>query len=94
MSASPLSPPEADAARLKESLQAALADLGDVFSGLVQTAEQMAFVRCPYLNIQRECTAQFACPNQLFRPQRERALCTGQHKINFSCGTPVVRPKR
>jgi len=63
--------------------------MGDLFSDLVRTAESKAFLRCPYMNVKRECTAQFECVNQVFAPRRERAICSGLHKINFSC---ALRP--
>ena len=64
-------------------LEAALRELGEVLSGIVATAEEKACTRCPYMNIRRQCTAEFSCRNQVFRPESERPACSGQHKINF-----------
>jgi hypothetical protein len=83
-------PEPADRAAMVEALRAALSEMEGVFGDIVKTAESKAFLRCPYMNVKRECTAQFQCINQVFTPRRERAICSGQHKINFSC--PDARP--
>lgn len=75
----------AERARLAAALREALAEVGDIFAGLVKTAEEKGSLRCPYMNVRRECTAAFDCVNQVFTPGRERAICSGQHKINFCC---------
>lgn len=71
-------------ANLLASLEAALAELAGVVGDIVATAEQKSCERCPYMNVGRECTAAFACLNQVFRAGKERPLCSGQHRINFS----------
>ncbi len=71
--------------RLRESLKEALGEVETVFKDLVLTAGEKSFLRCPYMNIRRECTAQFECINQVWKPGRERATCSGLHKINFCC---------
>jgi hypothetical protein len=76
-----------DEKRLAEALRAALSEMGDVFSDLVATAESKSCLRCPYMSVERECTAEFACINQVLSEKRARPLCSGQHKINFSCPT-------
>ena len=68
----------------KTALQALVAELSKVLEGIVTTAEQKACERCPYMNVRIECTAEFSCKNQVFRPGREQPLCSGQHKINFA----------
>ncbi len=86
--ASSLQPPPPAASRQPpagqaEALRAALAEIGDLFGEIVKTAEAKAFLRCPYMNVKRECTAKFECRNQVFAPRHERPICSGLHKINF-----------
>jgi hypothetical protein len=78
----PRSPEERD--RLAAALREALEDLGDVFSDLVLTAEEKSCLRCPYMDVRRRCTAHFECPNQVWTEKGRRALCSGEHKIDFS----------
>ena len=66
------------------SLRAALEELAKVLGGIVAMAEENACERCPYMNVQRECTAEFSCINQASRVGHTRPFCSGQHKINFS----------
>jgi hypothetical protein len=89
---------EGEAARdRRAAIEAALAELAAVVGGIVATAEEVSCRRCPYMNVARECTAEFACINQVSRPGRERLLCSGQHRINFSrptseWSTPALPP--
>jgi hypothetical protein len=87
------SPTDAERARLAEGLRAALGELGEVFSGLVRTAESKSSLRCPYMNVKRECTARFECINQLWGKKGRRATCSGQHRINFACCEEERPPK-
>jgi hypothetical protein len=70
-------------AGLKAELLGALGEMQEVFADLVAAAEEKSCLRCPYMNVRRECTAAFDCINQVRVPGRERFLCSGQHRINF-----------
>jgi hypothetical protein len=61
---------------LRAELAAALGELQAVFTDLVATAEEKSCIRCPYMNVHRECTASFACINQVRAPGRARFLCS------------------
>ncbi len=76
---------EEDRRRLRESLKNALGDVETLFREIVDTAGEKSFLRCPYMSVQRECTAQFDCINQVWKPGRPRAICSGLNKINFCC---------
>lgn len=73
----------------QESLRLLLEELSTVLGGIVTAAEKKSCERCGYMSIRRECTAAFSCINQVFRAGRERPLCSGHHKINFSPKDPA-----
>ena len=76
--------PPGERERLEGALREALGELEGVFADLVQTAEEKSRFRCPYMDVRRRCTASFECPNQVWAEKGRRAICSGEHRIDFS----------
>ena len=67
----------------KERYKASVARLYDIFKDMSDTATETSKWRCPYKNVQNQCTAGFGCRNQLFVNPNELALCTGSDNLDY-----------
>ena len=56
----------------------------DLFSSMIEVADELSTRRCPYKNRLDECTAQFGCRNQR-PPARPGGLkiCAGDDKLDY-----------
>ena len=56
----------------------------EIFSAMMQKADEVSTQRCPYKNRFDQCTAQFGCRNK--RPptvEAERYLCMADDKLDY-----------
>jgi hypothetical protein len=58
--------------------------IGEIFSSMMVTVEDLTTRRCPYKNRFDQCTAQFGCRNQR-KPEDPTQLkaCGGDDKIDY-----------
>jgi hypothetical protein len=68
----------------KHEYQERLDRISELFSGMMQRAEELSTHRCPYKNRFDQCTAQFGCRNQA-KPavEGDPLLCAGDDKIDY-----------
>jgi len=64
--------------------QKRLDDISEIFSQILQHADELSTQRCPYRDRLDNCTAKFCCRNQS-KPVIAGALpvCTGDEKIDY-----------
>ena len=68
----------------KEEDQKRLDKITELFSDMVQHADELSTHRCPYKNRCDECTAKFGCRNQR-KPSEDTKLllCVGDDKLDY-----------
>ena len=68
----------------EQEYQKRLEQISDLFSGMIQHADELSTERCPYKNRFDECTAKFGCRNQ-GKPLSPGGLlvCTGDDKLDY-----------
>jgi hypothetical protein len=64
--------------------QVGLDRVGEIYSSMMTTVEELTMRRCPYRNRLDLCTAQFGCRNQR-RPEDPTQVkaCGGDDKLDF-----------
>jgi hypothetical protein len=64
--------------------QECLDRIGEIFSSMMVTVEDLTGRRCPYKNRLDQCTAHFGCRNQL-KPENPSQLkgCGGDDKLDY-----------
>ena len=64
--------------------QKRLNDISEIFSQIMQHADELSTQRCPYRDQLDNCTAKFCCRNQR-KPSMADALpvCTGDEKLDY-----------
>ena len=67
-----------------DAYQARLDRIGDLFTSMIETVNELSTRRCPYRNRSDQCTAQFGCRNQR-RPVTPggHRLCGGDDRIDY-----------
>ncbi len=61
-----------------------LEQITDLFSRMIQRADELSTERCPYKNRLDQCTAKFGCRNQGKPPTKGGLLvCTGDDKLDY-----------
>ena len=61
-----------------------LEQISDLFSRMIQRADELAAERCPYKNRLDQCTAKFGCRNQGKLPTKGGLLmCNGDDKLEY-----------
>ena len=56
----------------------------EIFSGMIQHADELSAERCPYKNRFDQCTAKFGCRNQAKPPNPgEPFMCVGDDKLDY-----------
>ena len=61
-----------------------LEQISDLFSRMIQRADELSTERCPYKNRLDQCTAKFGCRNQGKPPTKGGLLvCTGDDKLDY-----------
>jgi uncharacterized 2Fe-2S/4Fe-4S cluster protein (DUF4445 family) len=67
-----------------EEYQKRLSILTDIFSEIVQHADEQSQTRCPYKSAEGRCTAKFGCRNQQRLSRTSEAkICGGDDKIDY-----------
>jgi hypothetical protein len=68
----------------KHEYQKRLDRISEIFSGMMQRADQLATQRCPYKNRFDQCTAKFGCRNQS-KPAvaGDPFHCAGDDKLDY-----------
>lgn len=68
----------------KEDYQKRLDQISEIFSQMMQRADELCCQRCPYKDRLEQCTAKFACRNQR-RSQTADGLplCSGDDNIDY-----------
>ena len=68
----------------REAYQKRLDRMSEIFSDIVQHADEQAQMRCPYKNKDNECTAKFGCKFQR-KPAPNRALfqCASNDNLDY-----------
>ena len=68
----------------KHEYQKRLDRITEIFSGMIQRADELSVERCPYKNRFDQCTAKFGCRNQAKPPNAgEPFLCVGDDKLDY-----------
>ena len=68
----------------KERYRASLDRLYDIFADISDTVTQVSKTRCPYVNVETRCTANFGCRNQdRSVPAGELYVCTGSDDLDY-----------
>jgi hypothetical protein len=64
--------------------QARLDRVTELFTSMIEVADDLATRRCPYKNRLDQCTAQFGCRNQR-KPRQpgELKVCGGDDKLDY-----------
>ncbi len=68
----------------KHEYQKRLDRIFEIFSGMMQRADELSSLRCPYKSRFDQCTAKFGCRNQ-GKPAVEGGLfrCVGDDKLDY-----------
>lgn len=68
----------------KNQVEKRLQKISNIFSGMVEHADEQLLTRCPYKNRHDQCTAKFGCRNQRKPPaQGDPLICGGDDKIDY-----------
>jgi len=68
----------------KEQIEKRLQKISNIFSGMVEHADEQLQTRCPYKNRHDQCTAKFGCRNQRKPAVADDPLmCGGDDKIDY-----------
>ena len=68
----------------KHEYQQRLDRITEIFSQMIQHADELSAERCPYKNRFDQCTAKFGCRNQAKPPNPgEPLLCVGDDKLDY-----------
>ena len=68
----------------KEEYQKRLDRITEIFSQMMERAEELSTERCPYKNRFDQCTAKFGCRNQRKPPAAGKLLlCRGDDKLDY-----------
>ena len=68
----------------RERYRASLDRLYEIFSDISDTVTQVSKTRCPYVNVETRCTANFGCRNQdRTVPAGELYICTGSDDLDY-----------
>ena len=67
-----------------DGYQKRLDEISEIFSQIMQHADELSVQRCPYRDRLDSCTAKFCCRNQA-KPSIADALpvCTGDEKLDY-----------
>ena len=64
--------------------EASVARLHDIFADISDTVTRVSKTRCPYMNVETRCTANFGCRNQdRTVPAGELYICTGSEDLDY-----------
>ena len=67
-----------------QAYQERLDRLGEIFSSMMETVDDLSGRRCPYKNRFDRCTANFGCRNQRKPPVKgELRICAGDDKLDY-----------
>lgn len=68
----------------KEEYQRRLDRISEIFSQMMQHADELCSQRCPYKDRLEQCTAKFGCRNQRKPPTTDDLpLCSGDDNIDY-----------
>ncbi|MAE18676.1 ferredoxin [Candidatus Poribacteria bacterium] len=68
----------------KEEDQKRIDQITELFTSIIDHADEQSTYRCPYKNKEDRCTAKFGCRNQRKPDNRkERLICGGDYKLDY-----------
>ncbi|MDP6960818.1 MAG: 2Fe-2S iron-sulfur cluster-binding protein, partial [Dehalococcoidia bacterium] len=68
----------------KEEYQKRIDQITELFTSIIDHADEQSTYRCPYKNKEDRCTAKFGCRNQRKPDNRkERLICGGDYKLDY-----------
>ncbi len=68
----------------REEYQKRLDRITEIFSQMMQRADELSTERCPYKDRLNQCTAKFGCRNQAKPPNPgEPFQCVGDDKLDY-----------
>ena len=68
----------------REEYQKRLDRISEIFSRMMQRAEELSTERCPYKDRLDQCTAKFGCRNKRPAPAADQLpLCAGDDKLDY-----------
>ncbi|MDA0771086.1 MAG: hypothetical protein O2821_12830 [Chloroflexi bacterium] len=80
-----------DRSRYESSLQR----LDDIFRDISGTVTEVSKWRCPYKNVENECTANFGCRNQdRSVPEGDLFICTSDDKLDYRSAWDISDERR
>ena len=68
----------------REEYQKRLDQITEIFSQMMQRADELSAERCPYKDRLSQCTAKFGCRNKRTAPTAgQLPLCAGDDKLDY-----------